>query len=123
MADSREYVSFPDDKGGINISEDVIAVIAANAVLEIDGVHSLYTAHGKELTDLVSKKSLARGIRIGIEENEITVDVGIMVKAGAVVNEVGREVQDAVVTAIESTTAVKVNSVNVSICGIAFKRP
>ena len=31
MADNKEYFTLPGDKGNINISEDVIATVAANA--------------------------------------------------------------------------------------------
>ena len=41
MADNKEYYTLPGDKGNINISEDVIASVAANAARDVDGVASL----------------------------------------------------------------------------------
>ena len=41
MADGKEYVSRPDELGNIHISEEVLAVIAAAAAMEVEGVGSL----------------------------------------------------------------------------------
>ncbi len=38
MADGKEYISCPDELGSIHISEDVLAVTAAAAALEVEGV-------------------------------------------------------------------------------------
>ena len=38
MADSREYMTLPEENGSINIAEDVIAAIAVGAVREVEGV-------------------------------------------------------------------------------------
>ena len=38
MADGKEYVSRPDELGNIHISEEVLAVIAAAAAMEVEGV-------------------------------------------------------------------------------------
>ena len=41
MAEGREYISCPDELGTIHISEDVLAVTAAAAALEVEGVGGL----------------------------------------------------------------------------------
>ncbi|MBQ3951371.1 MAG: Asp23/Gls24 family envelope stress response protein [Oscillospiraceae bacterium] len=47
MADNKEYFTLPGDKGNINISEDVIATVAANAARDVDGVASLGRDNGE----------------------------------------------------------------------------
>jgi len=122
MADNREYIRNSDEKGSINISEDVIAVIAAAATTEVEGVYGLFYAHGKELSNMMSKKSLSRGIKLLIEENNVDVDVFIMVEMGYSVSDIGEEVQKSVASAIESAVGVTVNTVNVHICGISLRK-
>ena len=40
MADGKEYVSRPDELGNIHISEEVLAVIAAAAAMEVEGLEA-----------------------------------------------------------------------------------
>ena len=119
MGEGREYVSRPDEMGGIHIAEDVLAVIAAAAAREVDGVSSL---SGGLTGELVAGKKLNRGINIQVNEEDVTIRVSLLVKYGYVIPDVGRAVQDAVQTAVENTTGLKVESVNVHVVGVAFPR-
>ncbi|MGM9521653.1 MAG: Asp23/Gls24 family envelope stress response protein [Oscillospiraceae bacterium] len=119
---SKDYVTHPDDKGSINISEEVIAVIAANAALETEGVASLSASLGKDIAERLGKRNQTKGVRIAVEDEIILVDVYIMVKMGVSVSKVGVQVQEAVASNIESMTGFSVAEVNVHVCGIAFDR-
>jgi len=121
MGDGKEYIRTTDEKGSINISEDVVAVIAASAAIEVEGVHGLFFAHGKELSNMLSKKGVSRGVRLGIDGEIITIDVYIMVEMGFSVSEVGGEVQKAVISAVEAAAGVAVSAVNIHICGVSLK--
>jgi uncharacterized alkaline shock family protein YloU len=122
MSENREYISYLDERGSINISEEVVAIIAGSAALEIEGVAGLYSTPGRDIAELLGRKNLARGVRIHLDDKTITADIFIMASLGSAVNEVGAAVQKAVTTAIESTTGLQVASVNVHVCGIAFKK-
>lgn len=122
MGENKEYVTYPEEKGSINISEEVIAIIAGSAAMEVEGVACLYAAHTRDIADLLGKKNLAKGVRIHLEDKTISADIYIMAAMGCAVNEVAVSVQNAVSTAIESTTGLTVSSVNVHVCGIAFKK-
>ena len=123
MGESKEYITYPDEKGSINISEEVVAVIAANAAVEVDGVACLSASIGKDIAELLGKKNLSRGVKIHIiEEGQIRADVYVMVKMGCTVSEVGEAVQAAVMSAVESMTGLKMTSVNVHVSGIAMAR-
>ncbi len=122
MGENKEYVTRPAEKGSINISEDVISVIAANAALETEGVASLAASFGKDIAELLGKKNLSKGVKITVEEDSIKVDVYLIVKIGSSVNKVGASVQQAVANAIESMTGFKVAEVNVHVNGVALDR-
>jgi uncharacterized alkaline shock family protein YloU len=122
MPESKEYFRINDEKGSINISEEVVAVIAAAAAIEVDGVHSLFFSHGKEPANMLSKKALSRGVRLNIEGDDVTVDVYVVATIGYSVNEVGADIQKAVISAVESTLGIKVGTVNVNICGVSLKK-
>lgn len=120
MGEGREYVSRSDELGNIHISEEVLAVIAAAAALEVEGVGGLAANLGTDLAELLGKKNLSRGIRLQVEEENVTVEVAILVKYGYTIPDVGHAVQEAVAGSIEATSGLTVAAVNVSVgrCGL-----
>jgi len=123
MADGKEYISRPDELGSIHISEEVLAVIAAAAALEIDGVASLSANLGSDLAGLLGRKNLAKGVRIGLDEaGKVCVDLSILIRYGSQIPEVARAVQNAVYTTIESASGLEVAHVNIRVGGVAFER-
>jgi len=122
MSESKGYIKTTDEKGSINICQNVVAVIAAAAAVDIEGVHGLYQSPGRELTTVSGKKGISKGIRVNIEGESITVDVNLIAKLGFSVNELGEAVQKAVKSAIEEAVGTKVEAVNINICGISLKK-
>ena len=60
MAESKEYMTMPEENGSINISEEVIAAIAVGAVREVEGVSGMMTSMGNSVTDLVNNRKNAQ---------------------------------------------------------------
>ncbi len=118
MGENKDYVTHPDEKGSVNISEEVISVIAASAALETEGVASL--SAGRDLTELLGKKNVGRGVKITVEGESVKVDLWLTVKLGVSVNKVGRKVQEAVASGIESMTGFSVTEVNVHVIGVTL---
>ena len=123
MADGKEYLSRPDELGNIHISEEVLAVIAAAAALEVEGVGSLSANLGTDIAELLGgKKSLSKGIHITVLEESVRVDVSVLVKYGYTLIDVAKEVQNAVYNATENTSGLVVEGVNVHVAGVTFER-
>lgn len=122
MSENKGYIRNTDEKGSINISEDVVAIIAAAAASEVEGVHGLFFPPGKELSNMLSRKTLSKGVKMLFEEDDIVIDVSIIAEIGFSVSEVGAEVQRVVLSAVESAVGVTVKAVNVHICGVALKK-
>ena len=123
MAENKEYITQVRSDGAIHISEDVVATIAAAAVTEVDGVCGLSANIGTDLAEMLGKKSLSKGIRMSVgEDDAINIGCNVIAQYGNSVMEVAKAVQDAVSAAIESMTGLKVAAVNVNICGIAMKK-
>lgn len=122
MSDNKEYVSQSLENGTIHISDEVLSTIAAMAIQDVEGVYGLNNNVGAEL-GMLSKKNTGKGIRVVIsEDDEVSVDCYIVVLYGHSVVEVAKAVQEAVTTAVESTTGRSVKSVNVSISGISLPK-
>lgn len=118
MADN--YISTETENGTINISEDVIGVMVTAAISEVEGVAGLSNTVGAELSELLGKRGVSKGVKVSVEEENVTVDVIIMVTFGCVVTEVARKAQNAVVTALESMTGIE-PKVNIHVSGVSFR--
>ena len=123
MAENKEYYVQEVTDGSIQISEDVVASIAATAVLEVEGVCGLSSNLGADLAEMLGKKSLGKGIRITSAENDaLVIDCNIVVQFGQAIFDLAKAVQDAVKSSVESITGLTVEQVNVNISGIAITK-
>ena len=123
MADGKEYISRSDELGNIHISEEVLAAIAAAAAMEVEGVGSLSTNLSSDIAELLGgKKNLSKGIHITVGEDSVQVDLSILIKYGYTIIDVAKEVQSAVYHAIENTSGLTVECVNVHVAGVSFER-
>ncbi len=119
MAEMKQYVMQSQENGAVLISEDVIATIATNTISDMEGVVGLCIKQGRDLSDVLSKKNRNRGLVISIDQdNAATIDCNVNIEFGQTVVTVAQNIQTAVTAAIESATGIKVNAVNVNVCGI-----
>ena len=119
MADSKQYITQVQENGTVMISEDVVAAIVAQSVKDVEGVVGLNVKPGADLADMIGKKNWGKGMKIVIaEDNSLTVDCEVVIGYGQSVVTVAKAVQEAVTGALESMTGVKVNAVNINVCGI-----
>ena len=119
MADSKQYITQVQENGTVMISEDVVAAIVAQSVKDVEGVVGLNVKPGADLADIIGKKNWGKGMKIVIaEDNSLTVECEVVLGYGQSVVAVAKAVQEAVTGALESMTGVKVNAVNINVCGI-----
>ena len=108
-----------EENEGIQISNDVIAVIAGVAVSEVQGVSSMAGGFAGGISEVLSgKKNLAKGIKVDKEENKVKIDVNIIVEYGTRIPDVAFEIQNRVKKAVEGMTGFKVEEVNVHVQGV-----
>ena len=104
---------------GIQISNDVVAVIAGVAVSEVAGVSGMSGGFAGGITEVLSgKKNLAKGIKVDIEGTTTKIDVNIIVEYGSRIPDVAYEIQNRVKKAVESMTGLTVEEVNVHVQGV-----
>lgn len=107
------------DSEGIQISNDVVAVIAGVAVSEVTGVFGMAGGFAGGITEVLSgKKNLSKGIKVEIGEKEVKIDVNIIVEYGVRIPDVAFEIQNRVKKAVEAMTGLKVVSVNIHVQGV-----
>ena len=104
---------------GIQISNDVVAVIAGVAVSEVPGVAGMAGGFAGGITEVLSgKKNLAKGIKVEIEGIKAKIDVNIIVEYGSRIPDVAFEIQNRTKKAVESMTGLEVEEVNVHVQGV-----
>ena len=112
-------INTENTENGIEISNDVIAVIAGVAVSEVQGVASMSGSFAGGISEVLSgKKNLAKGIKVEKAENVAKIDVNIIVEYGSRIPDVAFEIQNRVKKAVEGMTGLKVVEVNVHIQGV-----
>ncbi len=123
MPDGKDYVSRPEEKGNIYISEDVLAVIAAAAANEVEGMGGFTGKLGSDLAEqFLGKKNQGKGVHIQTDGDTVILELSILIKDGYSIPEVARAVQDAVMNAVEATSGLTVQAVNVNVSGIFFAK-
>ena len=104
---------------GIQISNDVVAVIAGVAVSEVQGVSGMSGGFAGGITEVLSgKKNLAKGIKVEIDDSKVKIDVNIIVEYGSRIPDVAFEIQNRVKKSVENMTGLKVEEVNVHVQGV-----
>lgn len=107
------------ENDGIQISNDVVAVIAGVAVSEVQGVSGMSGGFAGGITEVLSgKKNLAKGIKVENEDGKAKIDVNIIVEYGSRIPDVAFEIQNRVKKSVESMTGLTVEEVNVHVQGV-----
>lgn len=124
MADSKEYMTLPEENGSINISEEVIAAIAVGAAREVEGVTGMMTNLGGSVADLMTSKKNAqksvRGVKIDMTGAALSLELYLTVRYGTAIHEVAENVQKAVASSVEAMTGCPVGTVNVHVDGVTL---
>lgn len=99
--------------GNIKIADDVVKTIAAKATEDVEGVYKLAGGVADEFGKILGKKRGINGVKVEVGEKECSIDTFIIVKHGYPISEVAKKVQESVLEAVSSLTALKVIEVNV----------
>jgi len=109
-------------EASVKIADEVVGVIAGIAAAEVDGVVSLSGGLVGGLSEMLGKRSPARGVKVEVGTRQAALDLNIVVEYGARIPEVAQRVQEAVKRAVESMTGLEVVEVNIHIQGVSFRR-
>ena len=118
---AENYITKHVEKGTINISEDVIAVMVSAAVTEVDGVAGFGNATTPDLVELFGRKAPQKGLKIRFIDDKITIDVIVNVKLGGSITDIALHIQEAVCREVESVTGMSA-VVNVHVAGVSFDK-
>lgn len=104
---------------GVEISDDVVAVIAGVAVSDVQGVAGMAKGFAGGITEALSgKKNLAKGIKVEVAGKETKIDVNIIVEYGTRIPDVAFEIQSRIKKSVKEMTGLEVVAVNVHVQGV-----
>lgn len=118
---AENYITKQTEKGTVNISEDVIAVMVSASVSEVEGVAGFGAATTPELIELFGRKTQTKGIKIRFVDDKVTIDVIVNVKLGGSITDIALRVQEAVCREVESVTGMAA-VVNVHVTAVTFDK-
>ena len=104
--------------GEVQVTEDVIAIIAGLAATEVEGVDSMAGGITNEIVAKLGRKNLAAGVKILYQDGKVFVNVSIVVKMGYNLQEVSKNVQEKVKSAIENMTGLTVETVDIRVSNV-----
>ncbi|MDR3050655.1 MAG: Asp23/Gls24 family envelope stress response protein [Oscillospiraceae bacterium] len=113
----------PIQEGGtITYATEVIAIIVGVATTEVDGIASM--AGVSSISEILGgrNKNVARGVKVEVGAEEVSVDVSVIVDYGIPIQAVCQEVQENIRKSIETMTGLHVIKVDVHVQGVSFEK-
>lgn len=108
--------------GAIQIADDVVAMIASLAATEVEGVSAMVGNITNELMSKVGMKKLTKGVRVLVEDGNVSVDLAVTMDYGFNIPVTCQKVQTKVKNAVENMTGLHCESVNIRIAGVNMKK-
>ena len=80
--DERNIYTIQDDSsmGEVKIADEVVAIIAALAATEVEGVASMAGNITNELISRLGMKNLSKGVKVDVLEGVVTVSLALNMK-------------------------------------------
>ena len=111
-----------DEFGSVQISEDVVASIAALSAKEVEGVNSTAGTITNELVGKLGVKNLSKGVKAIIDGDNVMIDMNINMEYGYSIMKTCSALQEKVAQTVNSMTGLNVVEVNVRIAGVAIEK-
>ena len=121
--DERNIYTIQDDSsmGEVKIADEVVAIIAALAATEVEGVASMAGNITNELISRLGMKNLSKGVKVDVLEGVVTVSLALNMKYNYSIMDVSAKVQEKVKSSVENMTGLEVADVNVKVAGVEME--
>ena len=107
-----------ENLGEVKIADEVVAIIAGLAAMEVEGVAYMAGNATRELISKLGMKSLSKGVKVDVLDGIVTVSLALNLNYGYSIKEITSKVQEKVKTAIENMTGLEVADVNIRGAGV-----
>lgn len=117
---SFEMESYSSELGKVEISPEVIEVIASIAASDVEGVASMRGSFASGVVERLGKKTHGKGVKVELSEAGISIDVYVSMKYGVAIPDVAQKIQDYIRQALLDMTALEATEINVFVVGVQF---
>lgn len=108
-----------NELGQINISDEVIGIIAGVAAMECYGLVGMANRNIQDgISELLRREQLNRGVDVHVESDGVVIVLYIVVEYGTNISQVAHNVMDKVKYTVESLVGINVARVNIHIQGV-----
>lgn len=108
--------------GEIEISREVIALLAGNAAMECYGLVGMVSRKMSDgITELLGRENLGKGVEVQLTDDKLVIDLYIIVQYGTKINEVASNVIDKVHFNLKNILGFDPDKINVVVQGIRIK--
>ena len=106
--EKKTYTIKSDENlGEVKIADEVVAIIAGLAAMEVEGVSSMAGNATRELIAKLGMKSLSKGVKVDVLDGIVTVTLALNMSYGYSIK-----------AAIENMTGLEVADVNIRVAGV-----
>ena len=121
--EKKTYTIKSDENlGEVKIADEVVAIIAGLAAMEVEGVSSMAGNATRELIAKLGMKSLSKGVKVDVLEGIVTVSLALNLKYGSSIKDTTLKVQEKVKSAVENMTGLTCSDVNIRIAAVNMKK-
>ncbi|EIT87327.1 hypothetical protein A374_01064 [Fictibacillus macauensis ZFHKF-1] len=106
--------------GRVEISPEVIEVIASIAASDVEGVASMRGNFATGVAERFGKKAHNKGVKVELGDEGIIVSVYVIMKFGVSIPEVAQGIQDQIRQGLKSMTALEASEINIFVVGVQF---
>ena len=108
-----------NDKGSIEITNEVFTVIAGDAATNCFGVRGMAYRNVKDgIVSLLKRENMAKGVRVTFDNDKVNIDVHIIVEHGVNITAICESIINEVRYNVERVSRVPVGCVNVNVDSI-----
>lgn len=118
MGRKEDKLVTQDELGRTKVAEEVVAIIAGLAAMEIEGVAAMSGGIVSGIAERLGRKDLTRGVKVEVGEEQVAVDLFLITQFGMSIPEIARKVKENVKSKIEAMTGLEVVEVNVNVQGV-----
>lgn len=118
----EDVQSVVNEIGAIKITDEVIAIIAGIAAMEVPGVAGMSGGIAGGIAEALGRKNLSKGVKVEAGEKQAAIDLYIIVEYGYRIPEVAWSIQEKVKKAVEEMTGLNVVEVNIHIQGVNIEK-
>ncbi|MCL2864594.1 MAG: Asp23/Gls24 family envelope stress response protein [Lachnospiraceae bacterium] len=121
--EERSSIAMEKDSGlgKVQIADEVVAIIAALAASDVEGVASMAGYVRSDFVNKIGMRSLSKGVKVDVLDGVATVILSLNLKYNYSIVDVSEKVQEKVKATIENMTGLEVADVNIKVSGVEME--